>query len=60
MMVVDQNMPEKVKVTFNVNFKTLSSLINSAFFLCMNFIDIKMHGTTMKTSNDNRNSVNTY
>jgi hypothetical protein len=31
MMVVDRNMWEQVKVIFNVNFKTLSSLINSAF-----------------------------
>ena len=27
MMVVDRNMYEQVKVIFNVNFKTLSSLI---------------------------------
>ena len=31
MMVVDRNMLEQVKVTFNVDFKTLSSLIKSAF-----------------------------
>jgi len=30
-MVVDRNMLEKVKVIFNVNFKTLSNLIKSAF-----------------------------
>jgi hypothetical protein len=32
MMVIDQNMWEQVKVIFNVNFETLSSLIKSAFF----------------------------
>jgi len=31
MMVVDRNMWEQVKVIFNVNFKTLSSVIKSAF-----------------------------
>jgi len=31
MMVLDRNMYEQVKVIFNVNFKTLSSLIKSAF-----------------------------
>ena len=31
MMVVDRNMEEQVKSAFNVNFKTLSSLIKSAF-----------------------------
>jgi len=31
MMVLDRNMLEQVKMIFNVNFKTLSSLIKSAF-----------------------------
>jgi len=31
MMVVDRNLKEQVKVIFNVNFKTLSSLIKNAF-----------------------------
>jgi len=30
-MVVDRNMLEQAKVIFNVNFKTLSSLMKSAF-----------------------------
>ena len=30
-MVIDRNMLEQVKVSFNVNFKTLSSLRKSAF-----------------------------
>ena len=33
---------------FNANFKTLSSLIKSVFVWCMNFIDIKMRGKTIK------------
>ena len=44
MMVVlkDRNMYEQVDVIFNVNFKTLSSLIKSAFVdVFMNFIDMK-------------------
>ena len=31
MMIVDRNTQEQAKVIFNVNFKTLSSLIKSAF-----------------------------
>jgi len=35
-------------VIFNVNFKTLSSLIKRAFVGVQNFIDNKMHGTKIK------------
>jgi hypothetical protein len=39
MMVVERNTWEKANVNFHVNFKTLSSLIKSAFVgLCMNCI----------------------
>jgi len=35
-------------VYFNVNFKTFPSLINSAFFWFVNYIDFRMHGATIK------------
>jgi len=37
-------------VIFNVNFKTFSILIYECICWCMNFIDIKMHGTMIKNS----------
>ena len=33
---------------FNVNLKLLTKLINTAFFWCVNWVDFKTHGTTIK------------
>ena len=33
---------------FNVNLKLLTKLINSCFCWCVNYVDFKMHGATIK------------
>ena len=38
---------------FNVNLKLLTKLINSAFFWCVNCVDFKMHGETIKIGRKN-------
>ena len=48
MMVVDWNRQEQVKVSFNVNFKTLVMFNKKCICWYMNFIDIKMQGTMIK------------